>query len=64
MTMTVLDIRDELGADFAGACAELTEARRLQAIKDTPAVRASVAQCRDRVDAVLDLYLECGLLHR
>ncbi len=64
MTTTVLDLRAALGADFTGACAELAAARRAQARKDTPAGRAAVAQCRDRVDAVLDLYLEFGLQPR
>ena len=64
MITTTLRLRDELDADFARACAELTEARLLQARKDTPTSRAAVAQCRGRIDAVLDLYLEMGLHRR
>jgi hypothetical protein len=47
----------ELLHDFARACRELAEARRLQAAKDTPASRIAVLDDRARVDAVLDMYL-------
>jgi hypothetical protein len=47
----------ELLHDFAQACTQLAEARRLQAAKDTPAHRIAVIDGRARVDAVLDMYL-------
>jgi hypothetical protein len=58
MTMTTSDLRDELEVDFARASCQLTEARRLQAEKDTPDHRAAVAECSARIDAVLDMYLD------
>ena len=58
--MSTLDLRDELGASFAGACDDLFEARLLLAQKDTSAHRTAVAECRSRIDAVLDLFLEVG----
>jgi hypothetical protein len=60
MTITMLSLRDELEVAFAGACEELAEARLLQEQKDTPARRAAISECRSRVDAVLDLYLDLG----
>jgi hypothetical protein len=58
MTLTTSDIRDELAVDFARASCQLTEARRLQAGKDTPEHRAAVAECSARIDAILDMYLD------
>jgi hypothetical protein len=60
MTVTMLDLREELGADFADACEELAEARLHRQQKDTPERRSTVAECRRRIDAVLDFYLELG----
>ncbi len=54
---TTAGIQDVLEADFARARADLAEACRLQAGKDTPGHRAAVAECTARVDAVLDVYL-------
>jgi hypothetical protein len=56
--VTPAGIRDVLEADFARARAALTEARHLQAGKDTPGHRAAVAECTARIDAVLDMYLD------
>jgi hypothetical protein len=47
-----------LSTDFAAACAGFALARSKQRGKDTPDHRAAVAEARDRVDAVLDIYLE------
>ena len=58
MPVTVQNIRDELGAVFAGACGHLAEARLRQQQKDTPEIRAAVAVFLSQIDAVLDLYLE------
>jgi hypothetical protein len=58
LTVTTSDLRDELEVDFTRASCALTEARFLQAEKDTPEHRAAVAECSARVDAVLDMYLD------
>ena len=42
---------------FLWATAQYIEARRRQGLKDGPANRMAVAQCRGLVDAVLDEYL-------
>lgn len=52
------DPTDRLRVDFARACARLTEARRHQQAKDTPAHRSAVLAGRVRIDAILDTYLE------
>jgi hypothetical protein len=61
---TVDDLESVLGLDFATACRELAEARTQQRTKDSPGHRAAVTEARDRVDAVLDLYLATGGLRR
>jgi len=48
----VVESRVQLAFDLA--CQELDEARRAQQLKDTPAVRLRVAECRAAVDRVLD----------
>ena len=49
---------DQLGADFAHACAEFTRARLRRRERDSREHRAAVEECTARVDVVLDLYLE------
>lgn len=49
---------DQLGADFAHTCAELTRARLRRRDRDSREHRAAVEECTARVDVVLDLYLE------
>jgi hypothetical protein len=51
-------LRDVMGQEFTRASEDLIEARHQRRTKDTPAHRAAVAQAWERVDAVLDLYLE------
>ncbi len=51
-------LRSVLEDDFARASGTWSEARSRQQRKDTPAHRAAVAECTDRIDAVLDMYLE------
>jgi hypothetical protein len=58
MTAVHDSLRAELGSAFFRCCAQLAEARRRQRRKDTPRNRDAVAECRARVDAVLDLYLD------
>jgi hypothetical protein len=58
MTAVHDSVRDELASAFSRYCAQLAEARRRQRRKDTPSNRDAVAECRARVDAVLDLYLD------
>jgi hypothetical protein len=55
---TALDtLQDTLTEDFRTTCAEFTAARSRRDRKDTPAHRADLAACLERVDAVLDVYL-------
>jgi hypothetical protein len=49
---------DLIADDFSRACAELVRARRRQREKDSRGHRADVAECRARIDLVLDLFLE------
>ena len=49
---------DQLGADFAHACTELTRARLRRSDRDSREHRTAVEECTARVDVVLDLYLE------
>ncbi|MGY1823240.1 hypothetical protein [Geodermatophilus sp. SYSU D00079] len=60
LTATTSGLRDELEISFARASCDLAEARTRQAAKDTPGHRAAVAECRARLDAVLDMYLAAG----
>ena len=68
MTMTTtsaatatVGLRSVLEKDFALASGEWSEARSQQQRKDTPAHRAAVAEWTDRIDAVLDMYLDVRL---
>jgi hypothetical protein len=61
--------RQQLENDFRRARVQLTGARSRQALKDAPAHRAAVAECRRLIDNVLDMYLEarsseCTILRR
>jgi hypothetical protein len=47
---------EHLHLEFDLARLELVEARRAQQLKDTPAARLRVAECRNRVDRVLDMW--------
>ncbi len=58
VTATTVGLRSVLESDFALASYEWSEARSQQRRKDTPAHRAAVAERTDRVDAVLDMYLD------
>ena len=60
MTAPTLDLVDALSAAFAGACDDLFDARLCLERQDTPANRATVAECRTRIDAVLDAFLDVG----
>jgi hypothetical protein len=61
--MTATDcLRDPIGPDFALACSQLTEARLAQCRKDSSGNRARVAECRARIDSILDTYLDAGRL--
>ena len=58
MTIVQDHLVDQIGVDFAEACAELTRARLRRQEKDSRANRAAVAECHARIDVVLDLFLE------
>ena len=51
-------LRSVLEHEFAVTSGKWSEARSQQQRKDTPAHRAAVAAWTDRIDAVLDMYLE------
>lgn len=51
-----LDREERLQLEFDLARLELVEARLEQQQKDTPAARSRVAECRSRVDKVLDTW--------
>ena len=50
--------RTAIDVELALWAGRLTEARLRQAHKDSTGNRASVAECRARIDAILDMYLE------
>jgi hypothetical protein len=54
---TVENLQDVLGLDLSMAHGELAAARFRQTCKDTPGNRAAVAEARDLIDALLDMYL-------
>jgi hypothetical protein len=60
MISTADDLATVLGLDFSTARDDLDEARFQLDSKDTPSNRAAVAAARDRIDALLDMYLEAG----
>ena len=55
-------VQDTLGnailLDLTRAWVELTEARTLQAERDSADHRAAVAECQARIDSLLDMFLE------
>jgi hypothetical protein len=57
MTVTIDILASALDLEFSLAGSELAEARLRQSHQDTPDHRAAVAECRDRIDASLDMYL-------
>jgi hypothetical protein len=60
-TAPTVGLRSVLVEEFDLACCEWAEARLQQREKDTPAHRAAVAEWTDRIDAVLDVYLDVVL---
>jgi hypothetical protein len=46
---------EDIRLDFDLVCAELDLAKQAVRTKDTPAARARLRACRDRVDAILDM---------
>jgi hypothetical protein len=55
---------ERLHLEFDLARLELVEARAAQEQKDTPAARLRVAECRSRVDSVLDRWNDVVLTAR
>jgi hypothetical protein len=56
--MTATSCRYEaIELDFLATCDRLAEARRRASRKDSTSNRASVAECRTRIDAILDMHL-------
>jgi hypothetical protein len=58
MTTICISLAQQLENDFRLARGQLAGVRVRQALKDTPANRAAVAEVRLLIDAVLDMYLE------
>ncbi len=54
MTTTAATVPETIHVEFELACLDLAQAKAAQRTKDTPAARARVAACRDRLDAILD----------
>jgi hypothetical protein len=54
-------LAEQLSSEFAQVCAELTQARHRQRLKDTTAHRAAVAEWQTKVDLVLDMFLETAV---
>jgi hypothetical protein len=60
MISTADDLAIVRGLDLSTARDDLDAARFQRDSKDTPSNRAAVAAARDRIDALLDMYLEAG----
>ena len=58
MTVVLDDLETQIDADLTEVWIELAQARLRQRAEDSPANRAAVAECRTRMDVVLDLVLE------
>ncbi|HEX2074864.1 MAG TPA: hypothetical protein VHF92_13855 [Geodermatophilus sp.] len=56
MTTMADSLLDTIHLEFDLACQDLAQAKLAQRTKDTLAARAQVAACRDRVDALLDMW--------
>ena len=55
--MTATDgVLEIIPVEFELACLDLAQARSVQSGKDSPTSRARVQACRERVDALLDLW--------
>ena len=52
------DVVDQFQVDFSEACAELARLRNRRMSKDSTGNRAAVDECYDRIDALLDLFLQ------
>jgi hypothetical protein len=60
MTLTRDRPTDRLALEFVRTSTELAEARDRQAQKDSTAHCAAVADWLDRIDRILDMFLETG----
>ena len=56
MTTTATGVPDTVHRELVLARRDLDQARAAQFAKDTPAARARVRECRDRLDAILDTW--------
>ena len=60
MIPTADSVLDSIHLEFELACLDLAEARRVQRSKDSLAARARVTACREKVDALLDMWNAAG----
>ncbi|WP_091324262.1 hypothetical protein [Geodermatophilus ruber] len=51
---------EAMASDFRAACVELADAEAVCRSRDTPATRRRVEECRDRIDAILDMWNAAG----
>jgi hypothetical protein len=58
MTVVQDDLAAQITADLGRVRRQLTQAQHRQRVKDSETNRAAVAECRARIDVVLDLFLE------
>ncbi len=56
MTPVADSLLDTIHLEFDLACQDLARAEIARRAKDTLAARARVAACRDRIDALLDMW--------
>ncbi len=59
MSITSESVLETIHAELVLASVDLTQAKRAQQDKDTPAARRHVHTCRERVDALLDMWNVC-----
>jgi hypothetical protein len=64
MSTVMTDVLTELEGDLSWARLELADARFRRRQKDTPRNRLAIAECLDRIDALLDMHLDADPLHR
>jgi hypothetical protein len=57
MTIVQDTLGSEILLDLSGVRVQFAEARRQQAERDSEATRALVAECQERIDSLLDLFL-------
>jgi hypothetical protein len=60
MNAVVYETLEGITLDLQMARLGLIDARRVQALRDSPTTRLAVQQCLDRLDVVLDVWLRAA----